>query len=86
MPSKSQILINVFDMKDIIDPASKAKLTEKLIEAKDRGVDVVLVTDRRKATVETHKGTESRCMVISPAILGSMKTSSEPDPGVRVSE
>ncbi len=46
---QEQILINVFDMKDIIDPASKKKLTEKLIEAKDRGVDVVLVTDRKKS-------------------------------------
>ena len=46
---QEQILINVFDMKDIIDPASKKKLTEKLIEAKDRGVDVVVVTDRKKS-------------------------------------
>jgi hypothetical protein len=30
---QEQILINVFDMKDIIDPASKKKLTEKLIAA-----------------------------------------------------
>jgi phosphatidylserine/phosphatidylglycerophosphate/cardiolipin synthase-like enzyme len=44
-----QILINVFDMKDIVDPASKKKLTERLIAAKNRGVDVVLVTDRKKS-------------------------------------
>jgi phosphatidylserine/phosphatidylglycerophosphate/cardiolipin synthase-like enzyme len=46
---QEQILINVFDMKDLIDPVSKKKLTEKLIEAKNRGVDVVVITDRKKS-------------------------------------
>lgn len=41
--------LSVFDLKDLESPKDKKKLTEKLIEAKARGVEVLVITDRKKS-------------------------------------
>ncbi len=43
------IVISVFDIKNIVDPASQKTLVEKLAEAKARGVEVFAITDRKKS-------------------------------------
>ena len=43
------IVLSVFDLKNIVDPASKKNLVEKLAEAKARGVKVFAITDRKKS-------------------------------------
>ena len=43
------IALSVFDLKNIVDPASKKNLVEKLAEAKARGVKVFAITDRKKS-------------------------------------
>lgn len=43
------IALSVFDLKDLKSPTDQKKLTEKLIEAKARGVEVLVITDRKKS-------------------------------------
>lgn len=46
---KEMIVLSVFDVKNIVDPASRKTLVEKLAEAKARGVEVFAITDRKKS-------------------------------------
>jgi phosphatidylserine/phosphatidylglycerophosphate/cardiolipin synthase-like enzyme len=46
---REQILLNVFDLKDVKDPTTRQGLVDRLVAAKKRGVDVVVVTDRKKS-------------------------------------
>ena len=43
------IMLSVFDIKNIKDPVSQKSLVDKLAEAKDRGVEVAVITDRKKS-------------------------------------
>lgn len=43
------ILLSVFDVRNIKDPKSKKSLVEKLVAAKDRGAEVLMITDRKKS-------------------------------------
>lgn len=43
------IMLSVFDIKNIKDPVSRKSLVDKLAEAKDRGVEVAVITDRKKS-------------------------------------
>ena len=46
---QEMILLSIFDLNNITDPASRKTLVEKLGEAKDRGVLVAAITDRKKS-------------------------------------
>lgn len=43
------IVLTVFDLNNIKEPGSKKTLVEKLQAAKERGVEVIVVTDRKKS-------------------------------------
>lgn len=46
---QEMIFLSVFDLKDLEDPASRKTLVQKLAEAKARGVEVAVITDRKKS-------------------------------------
>lgn len=53
---QESILLSVFDMNNITDPASRQKLADKLAAARARGVEVVAITDRKKSDGEGLNG------------------------------
>jgi hypothetical protein len=56
---KESILMNVFDLNNLIDPGSRKTLADKLAAAKARGVEVVVITDRKKSDGKNLDGSQA---------------------------